>query len=194
MAYHDKRHQRVRALIDILTEAQGAFESAEYQTLRWAGESPVLGFENSVVLGFVHVFDTPAALLSTWEQRSMAVLQRFAPLLRSGGAKAWNVYTVLLADAEGNDEEKIQLSKIEEDMSRTRKIARAGLSNRKALYDALLPLLPLAGKTHLGVVNFAAELERRADVPASSIAALLLGESTEKISDMLRDHAETRPT
>ena len=54
----------------------------------------LLCFENAVLIGFVHVFESAAALLNQWEAVQVAVLKQYNVTLRDAGEKAWNVYSI----------------------------------------------------------------------------------------------------
>ena len=83
--------------MDIGTQSEIVLREAGYQTWAWTGASPpVICFESAALIGFVYVFPTARELLETWEAAQQRVLSRHAPALRTAGAKAWNVYSVLL--------------------------------------------------------------------------------------------------
>jgi hypothetical protein len=125
------------------------------------GELQYLVFEDDTTLGFVFAYDKPPSLLSRWQADANRAIERQRLALRRGAQKAWNLYLVLLAEAPCVEFESVQLSVIEEDLSGTRKIARAGLANTTALKDALLPLLPLQAAPRLEAVNSVEEITKR---------------------------------
>jgi len=85
--------------MDIATQAEIVLREAGYDTWAWTGASTeVTCFENTAIIGFVHVFRSPDELLERWEAAQQVVLSRHSAALRSAGAKAWNVYSVLLAE------------------------------------------------------------------------------------------------
>src|SRR6266849_800986 len=110
--------------MDIGTQTEIILREAGFETWPWTGGVvPVTCFENAVVAGFVHVFSSVGDLLARWEQAQHATLNRHSVALRSAGAKAWNIYSIFLAE-DGTPEIARQIERIEEDFSMARKIAR----------------------------------------------------------------------
>lgn len=142
-----------------------------------ASESPLaLTFEDASVLGFVMAYETVDELLGSYARSSQALLSRHAFALRSAGPKAWNTYLVLLAAGEASGTQQVALSAIEEDLSGTRKIARAGLVDREDVHAALLSLLSLQTAPRLGAVNMSEEIRlRTTELPTTLVNAFLSG-------------------
>lgn len=165
-------------MMDILTQAEIILRDAHYETWTWAGSAgPVTCFENAALMGFVHVFDSADALLGTWEENQQIALARHAASLRGAGAKAWNVYSVLLTPDQDARRGR-EIERIEEDFSLTRKIARASITTSDEVEKALLPLLSIRSKPLLGASNFEARLRTRLkDIPPDAVTAFL-GETT----------------
>ncbi|TZF90772.1 hypothetical protein [Cognatilysobacter lacus] len=137
---------------------------------------PALTFEDPSVLGFLMVYDTVDELLASYSRTSQVLLARHAFLLRSAGAKAWNTYMVLLATSSATSNQLVALSGIEEDLSGTRKIARAGVADREDVHAALLSLLSLQTAPRLGAVNMPEEIRlRTTELPANLVNAFLSG-------------------
>src|SRR5436853_7183694 len=113
--------------MDIETQAEMLLRQAGYET--WpskGGPVPCICFENEAVAGFIHIFATSDELLGGWREAQESALARHTPALRVAGEKAWNIYSVFVA-AEAGTIRTRDIERIEEDFTRTRKIARAGL-------------------------------------------------------------------
>ena len=137
-------------------------------------DGPIVTFENDTILGFIFHFPDTTALVENWKQVSSTTLEFAQFALRQAGAKSWNAYLILLADAESNFAESIELEHIEENLVGTRKIARAGVEDSNKLRYALLPLLSLRNAPHLEVVDMQAEIRlRTSDLPSEVIDGFL---------------------
>ena len=96
--------------------------------------------------------------------------------LRRAGPKAWNTYVVLLAKEDATESQLAALSAIEEDLTGTRKIARASIKDTSDLNAAMLPLLPLQSAPILDAVDMVMEIRQRAtELPARAIEAFVSG-------------------
>jgi len=160
--------------MDIFTQAEILLRDANYETWSWTGSTgPVTCFENVALMGFVYVFDTADALLSTWSENQQVALARHAASLRGAGVKAWNVYSVFLTPDQDARRGR-EIERIEEDFSLTRKIARASIITTDDVEKALLPLLSVRSKPLLGASNFETRLRARLkDVPPEAVTAFL---------------------
>lgn len=160
--------------MDILTQAEIILRDAQYETWTWTGAAgPVTCFENAALMGFVHVFESADALLGIWNENQKIALARHATSLRGAGAKAWNVYSVLLTPDQ-DERRGREIERIEEDFSLTRKIARGSITTPDDLEKALLPLLSIRSKPLLGASNFETRLRiRLKDIPPNAVAAFL---------------------
>ena len=163
--------------MQIATQAEILLRDAQYDTWSWAGVTPaVTCFENSALMGFVHVFESVSALLEGWESRQKETLARHAPVLRSAGDKAWNVYSVFLTSDRGTyDVRAIEL--IEEDFALTRKIARSSVQTPKDVERAFLPLISLKATPVLGATNFEARLRDHLKDVSSDVVTAFLSET-----------------
>jgi hypothetical protein len=113
--------------MDTATQAEIVLRRAGYDTWSWTGASPaVTCFENAAVIGFLHVFESADDLLARRESAQQTVLSRHATALRAAGAKAWNVYSILLT-ADQSPSQQRAVERIEEDFTLTRKIARVAV-------------------------------------------------------------------
>src|SRR3546814_1880078 len=94
--------------------------------------------------------------------------------LRRSCTKAWNTYLVLLTPESADYAKAGSLGAIEEDLSGTRKIARAGIQNPADLSAALLPLLPLQSAPRLEAVDMRKEIRQRTtELPSRVVDAFL---------------------
>jgi hypothetical protein len=163
--------------MDIQTQAeillrQTGFETWSLTTMK----PPVTCFENPSIAGFLFVFDSAAELRSTWEERQTAVLARFAPVLRVAGAKAWNIYSVLLTENANADEARA-VAELEEDFTLTRKIARVGIRTQHDLEQALLPLRRIQSQPKVGEANFESRLRDQLLLLRTATVDAFLGEA-----------------
>jgi hypothetical protein len=175
--------------MDIHTQAEIFLREAGYETWVWTGASaPVTCFENSTILGFLHVFETAADLLVSWETVQGRVLARHAAELRAAGVKAWNVYSILLT-SERAPERRREVERLEEDLSLTRKIARTAIQVVEDLDHVLLPLAPIRAKPLLENANVGGRVRARAkDLPPPALRAFLGGATPEEVAEMLGAH------
>lgn len=162
-------------MIDILSTCSEVLSSADYSIQRASIDThEILVFENATTMGFVLSYETPSKLLSHWETDAKLVLTRYAFALRRAGQKAWNTYTVLLAGGSIGISENAQLTSIEEDLSGTRKIARAAIADGQDIKAALLTLLPLQSAPRLEAVDLPAEIRARTSELSSHIVNAFL--------------------
>ncbi len=124
--------------------------------------SNALAFESDTVLGFVIAYSTVADLLGGWRRDADEVALERRLWLRAAGAKAWNVYILLLAHEEASFAASIALGSIEEDLVGTRKIARAGVTSIVGIQNAILPLLPFGAAPVLEPIDMCIEIKARA--------------------------------
>lgn len=172
--------------MDIATQAEILLRSAGYDTWSRGGAAPVVTcFENAALIGFLHVFPSAGELLNSWESAQQSVLSRHSTALRAAGAKAWNVYSVFLAE-ETDTKHQREVERIEEDFSLTRKIARAGVRTHNDLEHALMPLLGVKAKALLVDSDFEDRLRLRLkSVSPDVIAAFLGSNGATEVAEML---------
>jgi hypothetical protein len=132
-----------------------------------------LTFEDATVLGFLLVFSSPSELITRWNDDSRRAISDHQLGLRLAGQKAWNTYMVLLAAGQASFQEGVALSAIEEDLTGTRKIARAGIHDGADLQGALLALLPLQAAPKLEAVDIPSEIRQRATELPHAVEAFL---------------------
>jgi hypothetical protein len=172
--------------MDIGTQAEIYLREAGYDTWAWSGASPpVTCFEDSTLVGFLHVFATAADLLAQWEEAQLRVLSRHAAPLRTAGAKAWNVYSVFLTSEKSLDLQR-PVERLEEDFTLTRKIARTDVQTVEDLAHALMPLVPIKAQPLLENAGLADRLRSRAkDVPEPALVAFLGSPTPEEVAEIL---------
>lgn len=145
-------------------------------------------FEGQTVLGFVHAYPDAATLKKRWVEDDKSRIAEFQFALRSARVKAWNTYTVLLAATPPEYADQVALSAIEEDLTGTRKIARAGVSDPSQLEAALLPLLPIQNAPRLDAVDMRAEIAlRTSELPDRSVEAFLSNASIAAVVQTLEE-------
>jgi len=148
---------------DLISSADAVLSSAGFSTrpIDTVGASGLV-FEDATVLGFLYAYPTVQALLDQWQIDTKQIVDREQLALRRAGTKAWNAYVVLLSAAEIAGTQAAALSAIEEDLTGTRKIVRAGIIDAIDLHAALLPLLPLQAAPLLEAVDVVGEIRLRA--------------------------------
>ena len=175
--------------MDIGTQSEIVLREAGYQTWAWTGASPpVICFESATVAGFVHVFPTAQELLATWDAAQQRVLSRHAPALRAAGAKAWNVYSVLLTSELAVALQR-RVERLEEDFSLTRKIARTAIQTADDVANVLLPLCPIKAQPILEDSDIASRLRTRAKgLPIEAVNAFLADGKAADVAEILGSH------
>lgn len=172
--------------MDVSTHVEILLREAGYETWPWTGVSPaVTCFENAAIIGFVHVFRSADDLLERWDSAQHAVLSRHSAALRLAGAKAWNVYSVFLAEDQSPRQQRA-VERIEENFSLTRKIARAGVRTVADVERALLPLTVVNAQPILSDTDFKGRLRARLkDVSDDVLTAFLGSASAEDLATIL---------
>ena len=134
-----------------------------------------LAFENHASFGFLHIYEEIDGLMSNWKADSENAFSKFRFQIKSSGEKAWNAYSVFLAFEQPNAQHAALLARIEEDLSGTRKIARAVSTTYDKIRLGLLPLLRIQSLPVLEPVDIVAEIRTRAvGLPAKAVEAFLL--------------------
>ena len=142
------------AVTDLLTLSERLLTASSYNLLRLSKtKTPCLAFESEAILGFLHVYESPVELLARWSRDHEDAIRRFSFAFRRAEEKAWNTYAVFLAVTDTDTNTTHALLAIEEDLSATRKIARAGLHTSEDVRAALLPLLPIQNAPQLEAIG-----------------------------------------
>ena len=172
--------------MDTATQVEIVLRDAGYKTWPWAGTSPpVTCFENPVLIGFVHVFESADVLLAQWEASQKLVLERHVGALRGAGAKAWNVYSIFLTEALAPSRQW-EIQRLEEDFTLTRKIAHAAIRTPEDVERVLLPLTAVKAQPLLGDADFEARLQSRLkDISKDAVTAFLGETSTDDVAQIL---------
>lgn len=163
-----------------LSEAGYSVAAMEEQSVKY------LAFEGDTVLGFVLSFPDPGSLIEHWRSHSQQILKAAQFGLRRAEAKSWNAYLILLSAEQANYAGSVTLSAIEEDLTGTRKITRAGIHAEEDARAALLPLLSIQNAPQLDAVDMAAEIRQRTtELPSELVEAFVGGASDTTILQML---------
>jgi hypothetical protein len=163
------------------------FIDANYSVAELEGSNgKYLAFEGDTVLGFVLEFSDTRNLIEHWRSHSQQVLKASQFGLRRAEAKAWNAYLILLTTEPADYGAAITLSAIEEDLTGTRKIARAGVISELDARATLLPLLAIQNAPQLDAVDMAAEIRlRTSELPSELMDAFVSGAPDATLLQML---------
>ena len=160
--------------MEIAYQVEIVLRNAGYVTRRSsAGSRSITCFENPVLIGFVHVFESAAALVAQWEAAQTAVLKEYAVPLRGARDKAWNVYSIFLTDDREPARQR-EIERLEENFALTRKIARGGIRTSKDVEHVLLPLTSVQSRPSLGATDLEDRLRTRLkEIPKEAVSAFL---------------------
>lgn len=148
---------------DILGTALALLTTAGLDAARVRiGDQEAVVFEDSTVLGFLFSYKSALQVTKDWQEISDRAVSDYQFALRRAGLKAWNTYTVLLAEDDGHQGDVAAFASIEENLAGTRKIARMGVRDADDVRAALLPLLPLQAAPQLEAVDIPQEIRQRA--------------------------------
>ncbi|HTG36319.1 MAG TPA: hypothetical protein VLB76_25655 [Thermoanaerobaculia bacterium] len=176
-------------MIDLLEESQRLLNEVGSATaLVKTSQGTALAFEDATVLGFILTYNDPAQLLARWSADATALISENQIGLRRAQYKAWNTYTVFISSAVATYGEMVALSNVEENLTGTRKIARAGIRDGAELRAALLPLLPIQNAPRLEAIDMMAEIKlRTTELPARAIQAFLSGAQESSVVQVLEE-------
>lgn len=176
-------------MTDILESSGTILREAGYATEQVGiVQRQVLVFEDDTALGFVLAYETVAQLMQYWVEDSDNAIAKYQFGLRKSGIKAWNTYLVLLTTDAADYARTVSLGAIEEDLSGTRKIVRAGIRDMADLGSALLPLRPLQSAPRLEAVDMKKEIrERTTELPARAVEAFLSGAEETAVLQVLEE-------
>jgi hypothetical protein len=153
---------------------------------------PCIGFENDLSFGFLFCYPTTESLLQGWKNHNNQILSRYQFQLRSDGEKSWNAYSIFFWFVDSDNEKKMLLTRIEEDLSGTRKIARAVAAESDGIRSGLLPLLNIQNPPILGPVDMVEEIRARAsDLPVRAVDAFLENAPNGEILRLMGRSSET---
>jgi hypothetical protein len=162
-------------MIDILAASAEILTEAGFTTAPVSvNDRNALVFEDATVVGFLFAYGNPRELIGVWDKDASRAISDHQFGLRRAGQKAWNVYVVLVAAEPSDYADAAALAAIEEDLTGTRKIARAGIGDSSDLRAALLPLLSIQAAPRLEAVDIATEIRQRAtELPLRAVDAFL---------------------
>jgi hypothetical protein len=162
-------------MIDILAACSEVLSEAGFSTRKASiGDREMLAFEDATVLGFLFAYDDPNQLVKKWVSDADRAVASNQLGLRRAAEKAWNTYLVILTTGAADDAQSVALGAIEEDLTGTRKIVRAGIIDITDVRAALLPLLPVQSAPKLEAVDIVDEIRQRAtELPARALEAFL---------------------
>jgi hypothetical protein len=169
----------------VLSEARAVLDTAGYRTLAPSPVSACFYFEDANILGVLYVLDSVDAILSDWESLQDGFLQENAPRLVIDPFKAWNCYSAFLTAGPPGKDDASKLFAIEENFRGTRKLVRAGVTNRAEVEAALAPLLPLRRLLTLEPENIKTRLAERLGDSASPLQGLLSDTEVEGVAAAL---------
>jgi ABC-three component (ABC-3C) system Middle Component 1 len=110
-------------------------------------DSEMLLFEDDAIVGFAVLYETPAKLITSWQDKQALFIQKNTGTLRRAGTKSWNCYAIFLCSESATETEKHAIAEIEEDLGLTRKIVSEGVMTTRDVQRALLPILPIQNHT-----------------------------------------------
>lgn len=167
---------------DLLVLGSEVLRSFGYSVMTFEHEGRTAAcFEDETTLGFVFTYTDADALLSMWAPDMAKATARQSLALRRSGQKAWNVYAIFLGGGSANEADAMRLSFIEEDLTATRKIARAGLKDSSDVREALLTLIPLQNAPLLEAVDMPEEIRLRASELPARVLDAFLSDSDESV-------------
>ena len=154
--------------MNLIEEVRSSLESGGYRTMIGATTSSVY-FEDDNLVGAVFIYTTFTELLNNWENYQDRFLGINSSVFRSDASKAWNIYTIHLTTEKAAKSEVTDGFNAEQDFRGTRKIVRSGITTKKGVKDALLPLLPLQNKSSLAFNNLGERLRERLALVSDSL-------------------------
>lgn len=169
----------------VLSEARAVLDAAGFRTLAQSPVATYFYFEDANILGVLHVLDSVDQILSDWESLQDRFLQENAPRLVIDPFKAWNCYSAFITSGPPGKDDASKLFAIEENFRGTRKLVRAGVTNRTEVEAALAPLLPLRRLLTLEPENIRVRLAERLGDSSSPLQGLLSDTDIEKIAAAL---------
>ena len=150
----------------------------------------MLAFEDTTIIGFVIVYDSPVELFASWKADRDRIAMRHRDALQAARQKAWNAYLVLISRGAADLGELLALGKIEEDLEAMRKITKAGVTGATAVRLALLPLLPFRSAPSLDPIDMSHEIETRStEVDVDLVAAFLSEADDGVVMQIIEDRA-----
>ncbi|MBF2761093.1 MAG: hypothetical protein ISN28_12680 [Ectothiorhodospiraceae bacterium AqS1] len=174
--------------MDIATQSEIVLRDSGYETWSRSIKSrTMVCFENIVVVGFVHVFSSAKELLEKWETAQHIALFSHSTQLRLADLKAWNVYSIFLAE-DGTKSDQYEVERVEENLTLARKIARINVRTRDDVKHALLPLTAVKTQPMISDANFESRFRSRLrSIPDEVLNAFLGDVEADEIAKMLME-------
>jgi hypothetical protein len=177
-------------MIATLETVSSTLSSANFEVTPDVEQPNALLFESDTALGFVLHYETVDQLEREWHDSINALISRHQFALRRSGQKAWNAYAVLLCAEAVKTSRKPALQAIEEDLSGTRKIVRAGVEGAHDVIIALLPLLPLQNAPELPVIDMREEIRNRTTELPDEVLQAFFSNASEMIALQVIEEAQ----
>ena len=159
--------------MNILETAMSILSESDFDIRQQSDLTDSFQFENETIMGLFSNYSTVDEMLESWFLRQSDFLNKYAPIFRKSGEKAWNIYTVYATSDECSFEKLAQLNAIEENFDSTRKIARTGLVTANDIKTILLPILPIQSLIRVAETDIISELKSRLDLDDKAKEALL---------------------
>ena len=177
--------------MELIEIARKVLRDSDYQVRTSPDLDSILYFEDESLFGLLKIVPTAEVLIEEWKKLQQEFLQHNANKIREANQKAWNVYLILLAEAEGSDrKEKGELADIEENFQGARKIARARIRTKVYVVEALLPLLPIQRLAEITSERPLERLTERVQAFDQDLLTFLGDTDTEVlVSDLLEEEA-----
>ena len=168
-------------MLRLLDDVRAVLHAEAFTTLLLRPDSSVLYFEDSTVMGHVHVLASAEEILQTWEALQDTFLQRNATRLLVDPTKAWNLYTVLIASQTPPPDLDRALSSLEDDFRGTRKLARAGVLTKPDIATALAPILSFQNVSSVTLIDANIRLTERLHSVSPLLSGLITGTPTDSL-------------
>lgn len=180
-------------MIDVAKYVQNALNGANYDVILAVSNNPIsIGFEDDTKFGFVIIYDTTQKLIANWKTDGDKVIDKFKFQIRNSGEKSWNMYMVYLSLSQASEKERVKLSKIEEDLMGTRKIAQSVIPDEDGIRAGLISLLTIQNPPSLEPVDIKEEIKIRAtDLPKKALEAFFQDAPQEEIVRLMGHSHET---
>lgn len=166
----------------LIEESRSLLSKHGYRTIS-AGEG--LLFEDRTVFGFIRQFESVAKLINGWEDVEADFVDQWSRQIRTASSKRWNAYLCLLSQDDASEAQRGELSKVEEDLTSTRKVAEDAVTTSADLKRALFPLLPIQSLASVEEEDIGKRLSNRASVSGRLVEAFRAGKEPEYIAEML---------
>lgn len=179
--------------MNITDEIRAVLEEHGYSTSP-AGRALV--FEDDSLAGFVWQASSVDEIINECQRQQDNFLRLRDSELRKAGRKSWNLYAVLVTEAEATHEQQRLLANIEEDFRGTRKIVAYGLLSPTDLKKAIYPLISIQAHDllQIGHQDAADRLKARLSFLSTPVLnGVLSGATAEEIVRLMMVTDEDNP-